>query len=296
MPYLVNGQLVTEDRVRREEVRLRHDAQLQTIPDDAERARHLRTAAELAAVDVMLVEQIAASDPRPVDPGALEREMQKQRAIGSCRSAEDEHRILQWIEGHFRLQRTAHEMTAGARRPTPQEIEAFYQANRENFRGSAVFEAAHIVKHIDAQQSEEQARAGIEAALAELDSGAAFGEVADRHSDCKGRGGDLGHFLAGRMAPEFENAIRDLKPGERTGIFRTSYGLHIAELRSKIPAGPVPFEEVRPVIRRVLTAIREHKEYLRVIAVLRSRADIRWIAEPAPPKQDHEPQHAVTCS
>jgi hypothetical protein len=74
-------------------------------------------------------------------------------------------------------------MTAGARAPTPEDIEAFYQANRDNFRGTAVLRAAHIVKHIDGQQIEEQALVGIEAALAELESGAAFAEVADRHPD-----------------------------------------------------------------------------------------------------------------
>jgi hypothetical protein len=45
------------------------------------------------------------------------------------------------------------------------------------------------------------------------------------------------------MVEEFEDAIRDLKPGSRTGIFRTPFGFHIAELRGKVPAGQVGFEE-----------------------------------------------------
>jgi PPIC-type PPIASE domain len=74
-----------------------------------------------------------------------------------------------------------------------------------------------------------------------------------------------------------------LKPGERTGIFRTAdYGYHIAELRQKIPAGPMPFEEVREDIRRVLTRIREHREYLRVVTAMRAAADIRWVPETSP--------------
>jgi hypothetical protein len=87
MPYSVNGQLVSEDCVRAEEERLRHDPQWQGIADEAERARRVRAAAEFSAVDVMLVEQIAASDPRPIDSALLERELQKQRAIGNCRTA-----------------------------------------------------------------------------------------------------------------------------------------------------------------------------------------------------------------
>lgn len=296
MPYSVNGQLVSEDCRRGEEVRLRNDPQFLSIADEVERARRLRAATELAAIDTTLVEQIAASDPRPVDPFAIERELQKQRAMGSCRSAHSEREVRKWIDWQFRLQRTAQEMTAGACRPKPDEIEAFYQANRENFRGSAIFEASHIVKHIDGQQNEHQARVGIEVALAELENGDGFAEVAERHSDCKGNGGDLGQFLAGSMVQEFEDAIRDLAPGQRSGIFRTPFGFHIAELRAKIPAGPVSFEEVRQDIRRVLTVIREHQEYQRVIAMLRSRADIRWISESEAFEQSHVPYQSAASS
>lgn len=113
--------------------------------------------------------------------------------------------------------------------------------------------------------------------MSELQGGAPFAEVAERHSDCKGTGGDLGEFLAGMMVSDFEDAIRNLKPGERTAIFRTEFGLHIAELRQKTAAGPLPFEEVQDDIVRVLTRIQEHREYQRVVAELRSRADIRYI-------------------
>lgn len=55
------------------------------------------------------------------------------------------------------------------------------------------------MKHVTEDQSAEQARAGIQAALAELERGDPFAEVAERHSDCKGNGGDLGQFPVGHM-------------------------------------------------------------------------------------------------
>ena len=45
MPYLVNGQLVTEELIREEFERIARDPQWQNIPDLTERARRLRAAA-----------------------------------------------------------------------------------------------------------------------------------------------------------------------------------------------------------------------------------------------------------
>jgi len=278
MPYLVNRQPIPEQWIGEEEQRLSHDLRFKAIADEAERARQLRIAAHHSAIDRMLVEQTAAQDPRPIDPQAIEREVERQKQAGNCRTAFDDTHLRQWIERQFRLQRTHAEMVAGAASPSASEVEAFYQANRENFRIPESFQAAHIVKHVNPDTSPAQARAAILAALTELERGDPFAEVAERHSDCKGNGGDLGQFPAGQMVQEFEDAIRSLEPGQRTGIFATPFGFHIAELRAKLPAGPAAFEEVRADIERVLTMQNQHQVYLRAVADLRSRAEIRWDA------------------
>jgi peptidyl-prolyl cis-trans isomerase C len=76
--------------------------------------------------------------------------------------------------------------------------------NRAPLRGAAtrfprpeIVNAAHIVKHVDELHWEADARAGTEAALAALERGEPFAAVADRYSDCKGNGGDLGSFERG---------------------------------------------------------------------------------------------------
>ena len=89
------------------------------------------------------------------------------------------------------------------------------------------------MKHVDETHAEADARAGIEAALAALEGGEPFAAVADRYSDCPGNGGDLGSFERGVMVEEFDKVVFAMKPGERSPIFRTPFGFHIAEVRSR---------------------------------------------------------------
>ena len=97
MPYLVNGQPVPEEWIREEEQRLTRDLRFQTIADEAERARQLRVAAEHSAIDRMLVELGAASDPRPVDTQAVEQEVERQKQASNGRGSVDKGALRQSI-------------------------------------------------------------------------------------------------------------------------------------------------------------------------------------------------------
>ena len=140
-----------------------------------------------------------------------------------------------------------------------------------------MFRAAHIVKYVNRETSLEQARTGIEMALAELERGEAFAEVADRYSDCGDKGGDLGLFPAGYMVEEFETVLRALKLEQRSGIFSTPFGLHIAELRERIQPSTASLEDVRGEIERVLTFAGRHQTYAQAVGKLRAVADIRFV-------------------
>ena len=277
MPYVVNGQVVSQEAVRRERELLTRDPQWANITDDGERERRLSMAAECWAADKLLIEQAAAADSRPIDEASMAKALEQLTGQSGCRVSADDPAMRAYAEQQLRLQRVRRALVASAHQPSLEEVEAFYRASRENFKKPEMFRAAHIVKHVTAAQSEEQARAGIEVALAELDRGEAFAAVAMRHSDCKDKAGDLGQFPAGYMVPEFEDVLRALVAGGRSGIFTTPFGFHIAELREMIPAGPSSFEEVRESIERVLVFSSEHEAYLREIAVLRSQAEIRWV-------------------
>src|SRR5580700_7230986 len=131
------------------------------------------------------------------------------------------------------IQRTMDELAAGFAPPAPEEVLAFYNNVKDHFAPAEKIHAAHIIVHVSEERGEAEARRLIEAAEAELAAGVLFAEVAERFSDCKGNGGDLGWFERGTMVDEFDEAVFALEPGQRSGIFRTPFGYHIAELNEK---------------------------------------------------------------
>ena len=280
MPWLVNSQLVPEEVIRQESDRIGRDKHWQSIPDSGERTRQLRAAAEQSAIDRILIEQQAIRDPRPIDPDLLATEIDRVKASWGGSGTYDESGMRSFVERNLRVQRAHRELTDAASPASAEEIDAFYRVNAQHFRKPEMFRAAHIVKYINRENREvleTRAWEGIEAAFLELERGQPFGEVANRISDCSDKDGDLGQFPAGHMVDEFETVLRALKPGQRSGIFSTPFGLHIAELREKLPAGTASLEEVRGEIERVMNYARRHEAYTQAVAKLREAAEIRFV-------------------
>lgn len=108
--------------------------------------------------------------------------------------------------------------------------------------------------------SEEEARKKAELALAELKGGANFAELAKRESDDPGsasQGGDLGWFRRGRMVPEFDKAAFTLKPGETSGLVKTSYGYHVIQVEDRRRQLPKDFEKNKKKLRDDLLKQRQ---------------------------------------
>ena len=275
----VNGQEISEEAIQTEIERLKLDPNLQSI-EEAQKALHLREAAEHSLICRTLVEQEALADPRPIDPGLVSKEVERQKALGSVRPGVDDSGLRAGIEAEMRVNRTLADLVAAAKRPTEEDVRAFYTEHGHNFKSPALFHAAHIVKHVNEHQTEDQARMAIQTALAELERGGSFAEVAERWSDCKGSGGDLGSFPSGRMVKEFEDVLQGLDVGGRSGVFVTPFGFHIAELRARQVDGAADFDSVRADIARVMNTMAEHQALMIAVEELRQKADIRRVDGP----------------
>ena len=182
--------------------------------------------------------------------------------------------IVEQAAGPRQPEELLDEVAAKVPRPKPREVADHYKQFKDLFYAPEMIHAAHIVKNIDESATEEQALAAITQIELELKEGADFGELADRASDCPGRGGDLDFFARGEMVDEFESAVLAVRPGELTGIFRSIFGFHIAKLIEHRPAGLRALNEVRSQIEEQLWRQKQQTAVTRFVDKLRARAVI----------------------
>lgn len=275
MPILVNGEIIPRELIREEERRLAQLPEWRTIPDDLEKRIRLRESAEWFAIDRVLLRQEADKDRRLIDPALIAAHVARASAAQSCRVLFDDAPLSRQIEAQVRLERTMRDLMGPIPPPTEDEIARIYKARRASFQLPETIHAAHIVKHVDEIHPELEARAAIETALAALQSGDPFAAVADRCSDCKGNGGDLGVFPRGEMVEEFDRVVFAMGPGEISPIFRTPFGFHIALVIARTPAGMGTLREAHDTIKGVLIAMREHEAARQAAQRLRAQASIR---------------------
>ena len=159
----------------------------------------------------------------------------------------------------------------------------YYQQNRQRFRSSDIYEAAHILFAADKADaaSYAQARSAAEAALAVLrEHPEQFAALAASQSACPSaaQGGNLGQITAGQTTPEFERALFSLAPGEIVAEpVATRYGFHIIRLDRKHAGRALPFELVADRIAEYLQESVRRRALAQFIARLAGAVRIEGI-------------------
>lgn len=130
---------------------------------------------------------------------------------------------------------------------TDEALRAAYEEKFATGEGSDEFHAAHILVETEEEALELKA---------ELDAGADFATMAKAHSTGPSgpAGGDLGWFGMGRMVPEFENAVLEMKSGEVSAPVKTQFGWHLIELKERRKTSAPEFYEIREELEGELRA------------------------------------------
>lgn len=287
MPLVVNGEVVDDAVIEWEAESLRNRFR-QLTPE--QRAAYKLDAGGMEqrarewsrenVIERTLLRQEAFKDNEPIPEEMLDQALTelKKRHGGEDKFSlthADDGELRRDLEARVRLDRLIGKVSAKVAAPKRKEIADYYRKHKDQFRLPETVRAAHIVKHVNENRDEKSARAEIEAAEAELRSGASFEATADKHSDCAGNGGDLGYFPRGQMVDEFDEVVFGMDVEAVSPIFRTTFGFHIAKLLDRQPPRVKSLPEVEEEIQTELQRQKQTRALENFVDRLRAKADIR---------------------
>ncbi len=274
MALLVNGELIPDQEFHQEFLRLsgRAAAGSDSVP-------HLQRIAEETVVHRVLLVQMARE--RGLAVSAAEIDAERHRQWGSDSNSICGAGTRKILADGLLIEKLRDELSRHVPRPSRAVVEAYYRENPAQFWKPERVQAAHIFKSIERTEDEPDAMLQLEQAQLALNRGKSFAAVAERFSDCKGSGGSLGWVERGAMVEDFETVIFNLKKRERSPIFRTIFGVHIAEVQDRKDAGLEPFDAVRNDLARRLYQEQRQRVLEQALSEAMRRARITPAAEPA---------------
>lgn len=202
----------------------------------------------------------------------LDLELQKQKTS------------LASLRDNFTMQQTAMEYINFKSGPQKEvgrpELLRYYETHTEEYAVPAKVKWQQILMTFENDDERREALDRMERAIAELKSGADFGEVARRHSDGYNAesGGHFGWTEADSLADEkVERALFSMPVGTVSEIFEDATTFQLVKVTDRQDAGRVPFEQVQDEIRKKLEKANRRDLAERVLRELRENATIMTI-------------------
>ena len=152
---------------------------------------------------------------------------------------------------------------------TEDQIQAYYNENKDAFGNPEELEASHIL--VDTEQEAKDI-------ITQLNKGADFATLAKQKSKDTSNsteGGNLGYFQRGVLELNFENAAYALKVGELSKQpAKSTFGYHVIKVTGHKDAAIRPLDEVKEKIKWKLEDEAVHSLYIDWMAGLKSKATI----------------------
>ncbi len=116
------------------------------------------------------------------------------------------------------------------------------------------YEASEIFLPVDNPEQEDAIRQAAERMVAQLRQGANFGALARQFSQnpSAAQGGDLGWVQDGQLAPELNDMLRRMAPGQFSLPIRSTGGFYLLALREKRITGAADPDQITLTLRQVV--------------------------------------------
>lgn len=135
------------------------------------------------------------------------------------------------------------------------------------------YHARHILIKTNELVSDTDAKNRLLQLKERIDNGADFAELARQHSEdtSAAKGGDLGWLSPGDTVPEFERAMKQLKPGQTSAPVQSPFGWHLIQVLERRDHD-VTQERQRLLARQALQARKSDETFQEWLRQLRDRA------------------------
>jgi peptidyl-prolyl cis-trans isomerase SurA len=163
---------------------------------------------------------------------------------------------------------------------TKEDIKAYYDSHPDQYGFEEKYHLANIMIK-NPENPDSTVRLQMHQKMAEilqaLNAGKSIDEVIQAFSDstAKVQGGELGSFSLSAMDPKIREAVKDLTPGQYSGIIETDYGPQIFCLLDKEKTASKTLEAASAEIENKLYKDIVDQKFSKWIEELRSRSDIK---------------------
>ena len=217
---------------------------------------------------------LAAPEARDamVPPSTLEAAMQEIR--GRYASEEefagdlasnglDEASFATALEREMKVEAILEKVGTRAAMISDMDVELYYQYHPEQFRRPETRLVRHILITINdtiAENTRSEAHKRIAILATRLaKEPQRFEEQALKHSECPTAldGGKLGDLPRGKLFPELDSALFDMKVGEVSSVLESELGFHILRCDAITEAGVLGYDQAKQHIRKLMEQKRK---------------------------------------
>ena len=165
---------------------------------------------------------------------------------------------------------------------TPEQVQRYYDENKSEFIGPPKLELQILYLDKNGKNKDKIGKLSEEIAndMKKADENI-FSSLVKLYSEGPAReeGGKSGWIEDKNMRPEFKNALKEIKTGEKAGPIDTAEGTYFLRISGFVPQSEIPYQSVEDDIRKKLGDKERKSRYEEYTRKLREKAVVQFFFE-----------------